>query len=376
VTQGDAPERGVRVVIASDGKRGHLNQSLVIARMLGDEQPLVMQLRNPAGGLAERLLRARFALPGCGAIRRGAAARIVRRMLKPESPDSFRQFAHDVHDSGRGKAGADNRGGLRIFTVSTGTPPATLNLVLARLLDAEAVVNMTPSLLPRRLFTLQIIPRHDLHGRPPPAGAVVSPLSLGYYDATQAAHMASDIRSRSGLGLDARCFGLAIGGPSRSAPWNRETVVAAVTAMLKACKREGLSVLATTSRRTPAWFTEWLKNEGRALADIPFLLDAAADQLNPLPGMYDMCAGIAISADSFSMASEAIHAGHTPLLLRASPAPMRPKLERGLAGIVDATLARWYTRGDGVSAVLGLPRREANTEYVRLRGLVREKLAL
>ena len=55
-----------RCVIISDTKRGHENQSRVLARMLGDSDPLVMNLRPRIrnGGLAELSLRIRMALLG------------------------------------------------------------------------------------------------------------------------------------------------------------------------------------------------------------------------------------------------------------------------------------------------------------------------
>src|SRR5688572_2210523 len=142
----------VKVVISSDGKRGHENQSRVLARMLGDTEPLVMRLRNPEGGWGETLLRAAFAVRGRWRMPKRSAGERVRELMRPESPAAFRDFSTDI-----GK----HRDAYHIFTVSTGTPPATGNLLLSCLLDAEALCVMTPSLLPRRLFKLQIVPAHD-----------------------------------------------------------------------------------------------------------------------------------------------------------------------------------------------------------------------
>jgi len=145
--------------------------------MLGDLNPLMMQLRPSVkdGGFAEVMLRLRFAWFGNASLRQADAAGLVRSMLKPESGEEFRKFA--------AAASAKGAGHPRIFTVSSGTPSATMSLLLARLLSAQAVVNMTPSLLPRRRFDLNIVPEHDLASRPAGSDNVVAtPLALGYHD--------------------------------------------------------------------------------------------------------------------------------------------------------------------------------------------------
>src|SRR5438552_1110008 len=129
----------VRVVISSDGKRGHEVQSRVLARILGDSEPLFMRLRNPEGGWGETLLRVAFAIRGQWRIPKHAAGERVRELLRPASPAAFRDFSREI-----GK----HREDYRIFTVSAGTPPATGNLLLAHLLDAEPVCVMTPSMAP------------------------------------------------------------------------------------------------------------------------------------------------------------------------------------------------------------------------------------
>src|SRR5438552_413274 len=113
------PERQVRVVIATDGKPGHQNQSRVLARMLGDTEPLLLRLRQPEGSFVERYLRTRFFLFGTNWLSQRTAARLVPKLLRPEDPAAFRRFAHEV-----GKHRAD----YRVFTVSSGTPAGTLNL--------------------------------------------------------------------------------------------------------------------------------------------------------------------------------------------------------------------------------------------------------
>ncbi len=76
----------VRVVIASDAKRGHENQSRVVARMLGDREPLVLHLRPR---IEELPLRLRLALFGPRRAQQPCARRsLCGACLQPEHPEA------------------------------------------------------------------------------------------------------------------------------------------------------------------------------------------------------------------------------------------------------------------------------------------------
>jgi len=364
-----------RCVIVSDGKRGHENQSRVLARMLGDESPLLMLLRQRyrEGGLSEALLRLSLALRGPGTLSKRRAARLVARWLEPETKYGFRDFANEV---------ATAQGGLRLFTVSTGTPPATLSLVLARMLGAESVVNMTPSLLPRRHFSLSIVPAHDLPaGEAVPPGVVVTRLALGYHDAAAAEFMAGQLCLERQLERDGRYWGVAIGGPSAACPWAGDRVLDELAALHGLARGEGAQLLVTTSRRTPPHCLGWLRSHYLASPQVPYFLNAAEDPFNPLPALYELCERIFVTGDSYSMICEAVHAGHRPVVLRTRVGGVPGKLGRALAALAEAGLAVY----DDDSAERELPERlsgttpmrgEPNVEYRRVAAAVRAHFGL
>jgi mitochondrial fission protein ELM1 len=365
------PLHSVRVVIATDGKRGHENQSRVVARMLGDVHPLLMELRPfiRDGGFAEAVLRLRFALFGRESLSRPAAAGLVRSMLKPESADEFREFA--------AQAGPAGPGHPRIFTVSTGTPPATMNLLLARLLGAQAVVNMTPSLLPRRHFDLNIVPEHDLAGRPAGTAPVLAtPLALGYHDVSAAQFQAQQLRREQGLDIAGRYLGLAIGGPSAAVQWDNDLVLEGITLFQAAAEGSGSRLLVTTSRRTPAALLSALRGRLLDRPSTAYFLDASQSPLNPLPAFYEICAGIAVTADSFSMASEALHAGHGPLLLPCSALPHRRRMQRAFDLLRELGLSIAGDTPAAIAAFAAAPpeRGEPNAIYEALAEQVRSRL--
>lgn len=357
----------IRVVIISDQKRGHENQSRVVARMLGDDEPLLMLLRHGANELPLRLLLSAL---GPNVLRRAAAAAMVRKLLQPEDVQAFRSLATDVRDL---------QGRLRLFCVSTGTPPATLCLVTARLLDCPAVVNMTPSLLPRRLFALNIVPRHDLSAtqlQRLPANVIAESLALGYHDSVAAKHLAARLKGEHGLGEGRRYVGLAVGGPSKACPWPDQRILQQLQQLLDQVRQAGVQLLVTTSRRTPPWCLSWLLEHYQDRAVVPYFLDASNDPLNPLPAFYELCESIFVTEDSFSMVCEALHAGHRPRLLRAGELPDRGKLARAylqLGYALDNATQEASRIGESSAAGMRSP---ANIDYERLRTEVRARLGL
>lgn len=359
----------VKVVIASDAKRGHENQSRVVARLLGDPEPLVLHLRPR---IEELPLRLRLALLGRTSLSQLRAADIVRRSLQPERPELFRAFAHDYRQA---------QGRLRLFSVSTGTPPATYNLVLARMLGAQAVVNMTPSLLPRRLFDLSIVPEHDVARlRRLPANVITTQLALGYHDAGAAQALASRLAREHGLQQGGAYLALCLGGPTADIPYPGGWIEAQVSALLAAAGQMGLQVLLTTSRRTPPGATQAISAVARDHPQVAYFLDAHTDPLNPLPAFYELARAVVITADSYSMVSEAIHAGHHPLVLAPPAARAQAKVLRSLALLQQQALldiSRAEALGDALRQLSALPARGApNAMYEQLRAAACEQLGL
>ncbi|MDQ3022966.1 MAG: mitochondrial fission ELM1 family protein [bacterium] len=363
----------VRVVIASDGKRGHENQSRVLARMLGDTEPLVMHLRNPEGGWGETLLRAAFALRGKWRMPKRSAGERVRELMRPESPAAFRDFSAEI---GR------NRDAYRIFTVSTGTPPATGNLLLSCLLDAEALCVMTPSMLPKRLFKLMIVPQHDARYKVP-ENVIVHPLALSYHDHARANQVAREVKDQANFNCETKYLVLAIGNIS-DFPNPSEFVL---TAVREIAREYGYKLLLTTSRRTHAVHLEAIKevlisSEGL----VAHFVDAAKDSMNPLPGYFEFAERVIITSDSYSMVGEAIQAGHQPIVCMYDRE--RTKLRKALAALKQQSLIKMLdtTNFDGNVGLLngyradwaGTPGRifEPNRFYNELRAEVRSRLGL
>ncbi len=308
-----------KVVILSDGKRGHENQSRVIAKMLGDENPLVMLLRPNVrnGGWQEWLLRLKMRSGGRQSLSTGQAAKLVKAYLQPEDKLAFRDFAI---------ANKQNSDSMQVFTVSSGTPPATLNLVMAAMLDCKAIVNMRPSMLPLKLFDLAVLPEHDLRNHAVPPNVITTPLALGHYDEPAAQYLASRICKENDLQRDGKFFSVAIGGPSKAVRWDGDRILDELAQLRGLAKGEGAQLLVTTSRRTPDWCMRWMAEHYQRSPQVGYFLDANADPLNPLPAFYELAERMFVTGDSFSMVSEAVQAGHMPVVLKVQPAMPGGKL--------------------------------------------------
>lgn len=357
----------VRAVVVSDSKRGHENQSRVLALMLGDTDPVVLRIRAFGG---EPALRLWLAVRGRRGLSQAAAARCVQRCLAPEDNIAFRSLAQEYRES---------RGSLRLIAVSSGTPAATFNLVAARLFNAPAVVNMTPSLLPRRWFDVNVVPEHDLReGAALPANVLATPLALGYYDEPHARLEAAELCRRYGLNPGGNYVALAVGGPSASSPWDDAFVIECLDRLLEDASRSGVRCLATTSRRTPRACAAHLAARHSAHGEPAYLLDAALDPANPLPAFYALARAVVVTADSFSMVCEAIHAGLHPVVLGTARQVGRGKLARALSKLETSGRITPIRRPEDVTGWREKGRRRSppNEFYFSLRAQLLAKLGL
>ncbi|MGB6219461.1 mitochondrial fission ELM1 family protein [Haloferula sp.] len=125
-------------------------------------------------------------------------------------------------------------------------------LAIARRNDIPSVVLMKPT-LPSNLFDLCLIPRHDLKGRKPRVNMIATRGALNRVPSP-------DERPRNG-GL------ILVGGPSGSYGWDSRAISTAIRIIVKACGERPWRV--TNSRRTPEGELESLAKNCPALITHP-----------------------------------------------------------------------------------------------------------
>lgn len=267
--------RPLDILILSDGKPGHVNQSFGLAEAIGRIRDVTIS---------------KVSLDGT----RGPARRIARAWREASTvprPDLLIGAGHAVHPS---------------------------LLVLARRYDAPSVVLMKPT-LPGALFDLCLIPEHDLGAGPPPEHVIPT---LGALNRVPP----PDNRFRHG-GL------ILLGGPSGSHGWDAAAIEGAVTAIVSACGDRPWRI--TDSRRTPEGTLAALAAKCPALACYPHL-DTGRDWL---PQRLAEAAEVWVSEDSVSMIYEALSSGARVGLLPVPSLKKAGRVARGITGLVERGFA-------------------------------------
>ncbi|WP_027858060.1 mitochondrial fission ELM1 family protein [Marinobacterium jannaschii] len=266
-----------RILIISDGKPGHLNQSL---------------------GLAEALQRRCEHVQ----VETVAALKPLQALLKL-SAGRDRQLQADL-------------------LIAAGHRTHLSLLALKRASGAAAVLMMTPS-LPKRLFDLCLIPRHD---RPAIAPNVVET------DGALNRMQAGSKQPRQGMVL--------IGGPSKHFGWDSAQLIAQLESICDGTT----NWLLTTSRRTPEDFLPALR-----VMDLPGLEIVPFEDTGPgwLATELPRASQCWVSEDSVSMVYEALTAGCAVGVL-AVPANAVSRVSKGVRLLADdrkITLYRDWSPG-------------------------------
>lgn len=254
--------------IVSDGRRGHLNQSLGLAEALERICPSrhhVIDL-EPRSSVISRLL---------------IAGKLAEKL---PSPDLIIGAGHRTH------------GPL---------------LCLARRYKAPSVVLMKPS-LPKRLFDLCLIPEHDLAS----ARALASNNLITTEGALNRVVAASHLAKTHHLVL--------IGGPTGAVPWSIDSLLEELSVWLGA-RAPVLPVLISSSPRTPDEMERLLEGlaedmsihakradieseTGRAMSEVSFIPFEQTTS-DWLPQQLQQAHSVWITPDSMSMVYEAMTSG-------------------------------------------------------------------
>jgi KDO2-lipid IV(A) lauroyltransferase len=287
-----------RIMVLSDGKKGHLKQSLSIVELIkeyrmeeghapGDIQHEIIDIE-----FKSRLRKAVFNLcaPFFSSRDRGRL-RKMKWALTEKSYDSAVRCYADV-------------------VISCGSSLAGVNRMMAIENNARNAIIFDPGRAMRKRFDLVIVPSHD-------AGA-------GNVDAgnTVTVDMAPNLISRKKLktimaGLDPekwfrgqRRIGVMIGGDNRDYVFTPELASELSDNIKKTCEQIDACVYITTSRRTPAAFERILEDElsgfDRCALFVKGREDTDPGTVEKILAASDIAV---VSGESISMVSEAASSG-------------------------------------------------------------------
>jgi len=268
-----------RIRILSDGKPGHVNQSL---------------------GLALALQR-----------RTGAAVETVALPLE-------RSWRHRVRLACRLEEGHE----APQLVIGAGHRTHLPLLAAARKFGARSVVIMKPS-LPSRLFSLCLVPTHDLGRRAPKAHVIATRGALN--------KLPEDAPQKQPRGL------IMLGGPSAHHDWSAAPLQEAIAAVVRASPHLAWTI--GDSRRTPPGFLDAVPSLHLNITVVPHAQTAP----DWLPQQFMAAEEAWITADSTSMLSEAITAGARTGVL---PLPARrpdSRVVRSVQSFADAGIVTLFS---------------------------------
>jgi len=332
----------IPIVVISDGKPGHENQSLGIAEHIPGSDILLIR-HNLELGLKESIFRAKLRmLPVTG----NNAPNLLKTALSEEEINSFVNF----------KPAA---------IIAAGTLSAGLCHIAGKLTGAKTCICMVPSLLPLSIYDLAVVPAHD---NPPDAPNILVTLAAPNRVSDE---MLSDEADRwwDELPQGEKIISWVIGGPSASAEFDQKHVLGGLLETLMWARYNNRQVWLSTARRTPESLEETIDNIREGYPSLKWHLLWHRDKRNPLYAMFYRSEVAIVTSDSVSMIAEAASAGVGPIVYRASQSTgtgSKPsKQERMVEGLMREGYGMRVGSPDELTGILEA-RKDENARFNKL----------
>jgi KDO2-lipid IV(A) lauroyltransferase len=284
------------VLVLNDGKAGHLNQSLAVARQIQraratqnygpeDTDIIVVDVRYK-NGLSRGLLTFASIFASWRCHGRMKSMKICLR------EDSYRKLM----------------GTYAEFVVSCGSSLAPVNIYMSKENNAKNVVVMDPAIpLSRNKFSFIIAPEHDAMKKG--KNIITTTLAPNLVDGEALKKAAEKLKKSVDIKSD-NVIGLLIGGDNPEFALSDDLLNKALADLLKICESNDADLLVTTSRRTNKAQESIVK---AALQNSPRCrLIVIANENNPegaLAGILALSNVVVVSGESISMISEAVSSG-------------------------------------------------------------------
>lgn len=283
-----------RVILLTDGIRGHEHQSLGIARWL----------ERLCGAEVQRVPVPR--LTGAGRFLR---LKLQGRLLPHASPKWAKAWL-----KGAGLSPEGLNGGPDALFIAAGSSAAPFCLAGARVASARSAIVMTPSVLGTGPFDFAIVPEHD---HPAPAANLMTTLGAPNHIYPPDLRAATEKTFPSLRKFPPKVIALLIGGSDANYELGPDWVRAVLPPLRAAAEAQGTMLLVTTSRRTGPEADGAVEAVLGGSPALGYLVLASREpDNNPIPAMLGAATHVLVTEDSVSMASEAATAGFRAGLLR------------------------------------------------------------
>lgn len=311
------------ILVLNDGKAGHLNQSLAVAKEL--QRARTTQGFKPEDTKIEvvdvkyKNEFSRVILTACAVFanwRCHGCMRCMKFCLEEESYNALMKTYSE-------------------FVISCGSSLTPVNIFMSKENCAKNVIIMKPDIpMTLRKFDLAVIPRHD--NPRTSKNVVVTELAPNLIDGEKMKKDADSLKAHiQPVAKDAVAF--FVGGDNPEFNMTGDIVHSAIEGVAEFCDRSGVSILATTSRRTSPEIENIIKKRLKNNSKCKFLVIANEKNFDfAVGGMLALCRVAVVSEESISMISEAISAGKRVVVFRLSKkTDAATKHERALKSLSD-----------------------------------------
>lgn len=284
-----------KVVVLSDGKKGHLNQSIAIFERIREcrreygYSNIDTELKIIDVKYKTEIQKVLIALLSRFVRKYSLVRMMCLRLCLSE--ESYRELERSYAD----------------IVISCGSQTAAINLLFSNENNAKSVLLMKPSLVSSSNFDLAIMPEHD---NPPEKENVVK--ILGAPNLITPKRLEGDLKllervvNREGK----KSIGLFIGGENKNYTFDSLLMREVLDDVIEAAEELDANILATTSRRTSVDISGFLKRE-LGKTDLTKLV-IIANERNPewaVGGILAASDIVVVSGESSSMLSETASSG-------------------------------------------------------------------
>jgi Kdo2-lipid IVA lauroyltransferase/acyltransferase len=324
------------ILVLNDGKAGHLNQSLAVARQ-------IQKARTTQGYALEdtgiKIVDVRYknkfcrgtllAFTCCSSWRCHGCMLCMKACLEPES---YKDLMATYAD----------------FVVSCGSALSPVNMFMAKENNAKNVAVMKPNIpFAAKNFNFIIAPRHDNVRY---KNTITTTFAPNMVDIQAMKSAGEALRDNLRLGKN-KLIGLLIGGDNPEFTLSTGLLRKIIAEILKFCDANNTDLVVTTSRRTSKAQEEVLKELLKENPRCKMLV--IANENNPqgtVPGILSMSDIIIVSGESISMISEAVVSGKKVIAFELEKKKKgQTKHERALADLA----AEGYVKVTKASVLFG-----------------------
>ena len=272
--------RTKQILILTDGKVGHEKQSLAIAQYFpnADVQTVRISYRSSFRYIAFSLL-----IPWIS----GRSKQALKWVLTPESYSKVHKTSPNI-------------------IIATGSKLNAVTIALSKWKQAKNIVVMEPSWGRWNQYDLLFIPKHD---HPPKRSNIIP---IPFPPVFQVKENLSDeiLDFQNQFQLNAKKYiSVFLGGPNAVYTYPKDFTENLIQKLKNIYENEGSHFLITTSRRTPDWVSEQLKEKLKAASFCDFLWIAGENPTQPknlVQILFELSERSLVTSDSISMISEAV----------------------------------------------------------------------